>query len=216
MKTLAILSRKGGPGKTTLSINLAVAAEKAGHTTILIDLDEQGSADRWGKRRSEETNEDTPFVTASSATRLKEVLYHAENAGATLAIIDTAPSTGPDPEQNPEDAAKAADMVLIPCETSLINAEAIISTINVVHKANVDARVVFNKVDPRTGSDRVKQAHEAVKKSDVSSAPCHVSQRVAFVDSYALGLSVQEYEPRGKASKEIKDLYKYISAEMGV
>lgn len=212
MKTLAVLSRKGGPGKTTLSTNLAVAAEKAGHTAILIDLDEQKSADRWGKRRSEETHEDTPFVTASSGTRLKEVLYRAENAGATLAIIDTAPSTGRDPE----DAAKVADMVLIPCETTLINAEAITSTVNTVRKANADARVVFNKVDPRTGADRVMQAHEAVKKFDVPSAPCHVAQRVAFVDAYALGLSVQEYEPRGKASKEIKDLYKYISVEMGV
>ena len=208
MKKLAILSRKGGPGKTTLSINLAVAAEKAGHTTILIDLDEQESADRWGKRRKE----DAPFVTGSPASRLKEVLYRAEDAGATLAIIDTAPSTGPDTE----DAAKVADMVLIPCEASLIVAEAITSTINVVRKANVDARLVFNKVDPRAAGDRVKQAHEAVKKFDVPSAPCHVAQRIAFVDAYALGLSVQEYEPRGKASKEIKDLYKYISAEMGV
>ena len=127
MKKLAILSRKGGPGKTTLSINLAVAAEKAGHTTILIDLDEQESADRWGKRRKE----DAPFVTGSPASRLKEVLYRAEDAGATLAIIDTAPSTGPDTE----DAAKVADMVLIPCEASLIVAEAITSTINVVPKS---------------------------------------------------------------------------------
>ena len=212
MKTLAVLSRKGGPGKTTLSINLAVAAEKAGHTTILVDLDEQRSADRWGNRRKEETHEDTPFVTGSPGSRLKEVLYRAENAGATLAIIDTAPSTGADTDN----AAEVADMVLIPCETSLINAEAITSTINAVRKANVDARVVFNKVDPRTGVDRVNQAHEAVKKFDVPSAPCHVAQRVAFVDAYALGLSVQEYEPRGKASKEIKDLYTYISAEMGV
>ena len=37
MKTLAVLSRKGGTGKTTLAIHLAVAAERAGHTTILID-----------------------------------------------------------------------------------------------------------------------------------------------------------------------------------
>ena len=212
MKTLAVLSRKGGPGKTTLSINLAVAAEKAGQTTILIDLDEQRSADRWGKRRTEEAHEETPFVTTTLSSRLKEVLYRAENAGATLAIIDTSPSTG----RGPEDAAKVADMALIPCEASLINAEAITSTINVIRKANVDARVVLNKVDPRTSKDRIKQAHEAIEKFDVPSAPCHVAHRVAFVDAYALGLSVQEFEPRGKASKEITDLYKYISNEMGV
>ena len=37
MKTLAILSRKGGTGKTTLATHLSVAAESAGHTTALID-----------------------------------------------------------------------------------------------------------------------------------------------------------------------------------
>ncbi len=48
MKTVAILSRKGGTGKTTIATNLAIAAEKAGHTTALIDLDPQASAAKWG------------------------------------------------------------------------------------------------------------------------------------------------------------------------
>ncbi len=48
MKTLAILSRKGGTGKTTLATNLAVAAEIAGHTTVLLDLDPQSSASEMG------------------------------------------------------------------------------------------------------------------------------------------------------------------------
>ena len=69
MKTLAVLSRKGGPGKTTLSINLAVAAEKAGHTTILVDLDEQRSVDRWGNRRKEETHADTCLLYTSPSPR---------------------------------------------------------------------------------------------------------------------------------------------------
>ena len=43
MKTLAILSRKGGTGKTTIAVHLSVAAEQAGHTTALIDLDPQAS-----------------------------------------------------------------------------------------------------------------------------------------------------------------------------
>lgn len=48
MKTVAILSRKGGTGKTTIATNLSIAAEKAGHTIALIDLDPQTSAAKWG------------------------------------------------------------------------------------------------------------------------------------------------------------------------
>ena len=124
MKTLAVLSRKGGTGKTTLAIHLAVAAERAGHTTILIDLDPQASAAKW----NDEREGDTPFVVTAPPSRLKEVLAKAADGGATLAILDTAPHT----ETAALDAASVAQMALIPCKPALIDLHAITSTINVV------------------------------------------------------------------------------------
>ena len=47
MHTIAVISQKGGVGKTTLAIHLAVAAERAGKTTVLVDLDPQASAATW-------------------------------------------------------------------------------------------------------------------------------------------------------------------------
>ena len=44
MFTVALISRKGGAGKTTLACGLAVAGERKGLTTALVDLDPQGSA----------------------------------------------------------------------------------------------------------------------------------------------------------------------------
>lgn len=206
MKTLAILSRKGGTGKTTLAVNLSVAAEKAGHSTVLIDLDPQASAAKWKDHREEET----PVVVATPTSRLKEILTKAEDAGAELAILDTAPHT----ETSALDAASTAEMVLIPCKPALIDLEAITSTINVIRLANVPARIVFNGVPAR--GDRVDQARTAVKVFDVPCVPCDIGHRIVFVDSYNAGLTVQEYEPRGKASHEIKSLYAYISSEIGV
>ena len=206
MKTLAVLSRKGGTGKTTLAIHLAVAAERAGHTTLLIDLDPQASAAKW----NDEREGDTPFVVTAPPSRLKEVLGKAADGGATLAILDTAPHT----ETAALDAASVAQMALIPCKPALIDLNAITSTINVVRLADVPARIVFNAVPAR--GDRAKQAREAVKPFDVPCAPCEIGNRIAFSDAYSAGLTAQEYEPRGKASREIRDLYTYISAEMGV
>ena len=206
MKTLAVLSRKGGTGKTTLAIHLAVAAERAGHTTVLIDLDPQASAAKW----NDEREGDSPFVLTAPPSRLKEVLAKAADSGATLAILDTAPHT----ETAALDAANAAQMALIPCKPALIDLHAITSTINVVRLADVPARIVFNAVPAR--GDRAAQAREAVKVFEVPCAPCEIGNRIAFSDAYGAGLTAQEYEPRGKASREIRDLYTYISAEMGV
>ena len=44
MKTIAILSDKGGGDKTTLAIYLAVAAEQASKRAAVLDLDPQGGA----------------------------------------------------------------------------------------------------------------------------------------------------------------------------
>ena len=82
MKTLAILSRKGGTGKTTLATHLSVAAERAGHTAALIDLDPQSSAAKWRDNRTDET----PAVISAHSQRLGHRIgfVHAYNAGLTV------------------------------------------------------------------------------------------------------------------------------------
>lgn len=206
MKTIAILSRKGGTGKTTLAIHLSVAAEAAGHTTALIDLDPQASAAEWRDTREA----DTPAVISCHASRLQPTLKLAKDNGATLTILDTAPHT----ETAALDAANVADFAVIPCKPSLIDLKAVTSTLNVIRIANVPAHVVLNIVPPR--GDLAAEARKAIEHCGVPCAPCEVGNRVAFVRSYIEGLTVQEYEPRGKAAQEVKALYTYIAKEIGV
>ena len=82
MKTLAILSGKGGAGKTTLAVHLAVASEHAGHSTAIIDLDPQASAFSWKSTRPDEAH--TPVVIYAHATRLSEILETAREKGVDL------------------------------------------------------------------------------------------------------------------------------------
>ena len=127
-----------------------------------------------------------------------------------FAILDTAPHT----EVAALDAARAADLVLVPCKPALINLQAIGSTIEVVHLARVPAHMVLNAVPPR--GDLAEQAREAVEVYDIPCAPCEIGHRIGFVHAYNAGLTVQEFEPRGKATNEINALYAYIANEMGV
>ena len=113
MLTIAIVSQKGGVGKTSLALNLAVAAELAGHAALIVDLDPQASAAAWSDSREARA----PVVVSAQAARLAEVLTTAREHGAVLCLIDTAPHA----EAPALAAARAADLVLVPCRASILD-----------------------------------------------------------------------------------------------
>ena len=206
MKTIAILSRKGGAGKTTLAVHLSVAAEQAGHTTALIDLDPQESAMMWKDNREL----DTPAVISAHATRLPKLLETAEQNGATLTILDTAPYA----ESVALAAAREATIVLIPCRPAALDLRSIKSTIDIVRLAAAPAVVILNAV-PAQG-DLAAQARQAIANYNIPCAPHSLGNRIAFSHAITDGLTVQEFEPRGKASGEVRALYNYLANEMEV
>ena len=109
MFTIALIGQKGGVGKTTLALGVAVAAAQAGHAVAVIDLDPQASAAKWKDRRSE----DNPAVISAQASRLYPALEAARGAGAEFAIIDSAGRS----DDSAMAAARAADLILIPTRT---------------------------------------------------------------------------------------------------
>ena len=204
MKTLAILSRKGGTGKTTLAVHLSVAATLAGHTTVLIDLDPQASACKWSDIR----HADAPAVISAHEARLPEVLHKAEHNGVDLAILDTPPKS------DSLDTAEVSDFALIPCRPAIFDLQAIGSTMKIVHMADVASSIVLNFVHPQ--STMLIEARRAVKGYNTDCAPVTLGQRVAFSHALIDGKAVQEFNPKSKASTEITALYKYVAKQMEI
>lgn len=207
MKTVAILSQKGGAGKTTLAVNLAVAAAAAtkGRAAV-IDLDPQASAAGWGDSRTDET----PAIVSAQASRLAQVLEAAKENGARLVLLDTAPHS----ESAALAAARAADFVLIPCRPAILDLRAIGGTIDLARLAGVKAAVVLNSVPPRGAL--ADEAAEAIAGYGVEVVPVRVGQRAAFQHAITLGQGAQEFEPGGKAAEEIKALYKWVCKQIAM
>ena len=141
MKTITILSNKGGAGKTTLAIHLAVAAEQASKRTAVLNLDPQGSATTWSEERAEET----PAVVPTHARHLERVLSAADQEGADLAIVDTAPHS----EATSLAAARVTDVVLVPCRPTLFDLHAIREILDIALLAKKPAIVILNAGPPR-------------------------------------------------------------------
>jgi chromosome partitioning protein len=204
MKTIALLSQKGGAGKTTMALHLAVAAERDGKQAAIIDLDPQASATNWGDSRADES----PVVVSAQAARLEKVLSAAREHGAALGIIDTAPHS----ERDALAAARAADLVIIPCRPSVLDLRAISSTVDLAKLADKPGVIVLNACPPR--GTLADEASRAVSTYDLPVVPIRVGQRAAYVHALTAGQTVQEYEPKGKASDEISQLYKWICGHL--
>lgn len=200
MKTIAIISQKGGAGKTTLAINLAVASELARKPAVLIDLDPQASATNWHDHRGKQS----PAVISAQASRLPEVLATARAHDARLAIIDTAPHS----ENAALAAARAADLILIPCRAAILDIRAIATSADLAVIAKKQAIAILNAVPAR--GTLADEAEEALKTYGLAVAPVRVGQRTGFIHAITAAKGIMEYDPHGKAAEEIKALYKWV------
>ena len=200
MKTIALIAQKGGTGKTTLALALAVAAGQAGASAVVIDLDPQATACNWSDRRKA----DNPIIVDAQPARLRNALERARAGGVDLAIIDTPARS----EQASLAAAKSADLVIIPCRPQIYDLETLPNSIEVLDIAGGRPALVILNAVPARGS-RHEQAAEAIKGLGLDVCPHTLGQRAAFGDAAALGLSVTEFEPRGKAAAELASVYEY-------
>jgi chromosome partitioning protein len=204
VKTIALIAQKGGVGKTTIAVNLAVAA---GTRVALFDLDQQESAVIWADRRKAEM----PHVEFLTERRLPEGLKAAETQDFALAIIDTPPAAGPQAYT----AAQAADLVIIPCRPSLLDLDAIRRTAQLINSAGVSAFVVFNAA-PHSATTLLDDARAIVRGQGLTSAPVVLRERSAYRAAWPLGKGVTETEPGGKAAREILELRDWIWAQLQV
>ena len=100
MYVIALLSQKGGGGRTTLSVSLATAAEEEGKQTLIVDLDPQATACKWGTG----DGRTRPSFSTAQAARLANALAKAREGGIELTI-----RISPAPPRPPFAAAKLAE-----------------------------------------------------------------------------------------------------------
>lgn len=199
MKIISLVTQKGGSGKTTLALNCAVAALQRKIRVLVLDMDEQATAKKWYERRIDER----PLLFHVSALELEKTLSAARAQKIDWVFIDTA---GRD-DNGQAAAIRASDFCIIPCRPSAADLEATPATVETVRRLGKPFVFVLSQTPAR--SYRIKEAEQGLRVLGTV-CPTPVVMRNAYQDAQAAGLGVTEYEPEGRAAKDISDCWQWI------
>jgi chromosome partitioning protein len=205
MRTLAVIARKGGSGKTTVATHLAIAAFLRGRRTLLADSDPQGSAcEVLAARRGE-----GPASTATSGRDLMALQLHSRRNGVEALIVDT-------PAAVEEDIAHAivlADLCLLVIRPTFLDIAAAVRTSDIVRRLRKPALIVISQAPPTRGGiepPAVKQALAALRYMRLPVAPAVVRSRAIYQSALASGRSAEELTGDPAAAREIDALWRFI------
>lgn len=213
MKTIVMLGQKGGSGKTTLAINLAVAADMQGECVALLDADPQKSTMQWFKARQDNgIDKDKPALqrlraTAVLPSQIDIEILRAKRAGSTLCIVDTAPHMTPAATR----IAEHADLAIIPCRPTALDLGTMATTSNILKAAKVRELLVLTACNHRC--NETEATRHSLHAYGLNVCPVRLGERIAFSRSVASGRSVLDLDDRRlaqAASDEVLVLWSHI------
>lgn len=196
---VAAIGQKGGSGKTTLVLSLAVEWQRRGSKVLVGDADPQRSALTWASVAAGEGVGTPTVIGLHSGLHRKGQLPD----GYDVTLIDTPARLA--------DVSRAAlfvcDVALIPVSSGGIETWALSATLECVQQAKIMrpdlfALIVLNRAS-RTALSRASRA--ALAESGLPIADTELAYRVAYQESLTAGKGPTTWEDR-KASQEVKAL----------
>jgi chromosome partitioning protein len=204
MRTIAVIARKGGSGKTTVATHLALAAHLRGLKTLVADTDPQHSAMEVFRARVGPG----PERTESTGPKLFALQMAAVRDGMDAMFIDTAAGAV-------EDVANAvvlSDLSLLILRPTFLDLAAAVHTVDTVRRLRKPAIVVVNQAPPARGgieTPSVRRALQALALLRLPVAPAILRSRTVYQTALETGRSAEEADDPA-AAQEVADLWAFV------
>ena len=205
MKIISLLSRKGGSGKSTLTVHWGVEAQKTqGNRVVLIDTDPQGSCSSWYNKREAETT----LLIQSNTKTIKDHIESCRTDGINFVIVDTVP----DINNLAVHTARVSDLIVIPVRPSVLDLESISASIELASGIGKPAVIVLNQAPP--GSTITSEAKTALTNYGLPICPIPIFNRLIFCRAMIDGSVASEIERKGKAAIEIRQTWQWLLKQL--
>ncbi len=222
MSSVAFISTKGGAGKSTVTVQYAIAAAGQGRTPLIIDCDAaQTSIHVWASALRQEKS---PEIRTGSLDTIAQQLTAAAGEGFDLVIVDVPPGGG----QIVAQVASLVDHILIPVRATTFDLHAMRNTVDLLRTAadNTEpseiacrnalgkAAIVLNCTPARPSASWRSDIEGALAQCgagglDIVGA---LADRAAYRLSIENGRGVTEERRDGKAAEEVLELYRNVAA----
>ncbi len=203
-RIITFAQQKGGAGKTTVLAHLAAAWSEAGLGVALIDLDPQRSLTRWAGLRADprldliESRDYRASADMKSAARTHDMVL-VDCPGAASNLLDA--------------AVRESDLVIAPCQPSVMDVWACASVIETAAKQKTPVRIVLNRMPPRFST--IEEVLEAFGPARDKLLETRLGNRVAFSQAVLTGRTAPELNRRSAAADEITALKTEIEGLLG-
>ena len=209
---MTVAQQKGGAGKSTLAIHLAVCWSALGKRVAIVDIDPQASVSQWDERRGHGHNgtasgklngAELPHVIKLSGWRTAN---EVERLGREhdIVLIDSPPHAATEARI----AVRAARLVIVPMQPSVMDLWATQATLDMAKAERVAALIVLNRVPARSRAADAVAAE--VANMGVAMAETRIGNRVALASALHRGKGITEYEASSIAAHEIEALAQEI------
>jgi chromosome partitioning protein len=205
MRTIAVVARKGGSGKTTVAVHLAIAAQRAGHPTLVLDIDPQQSAAEVFKMRSEAG----PTCVALPSSGLVKAKHDARAAGYRAVLIDTPAGT----EEGMSTALVLSDLALLVVRPTFLDLAAAVHTADILKRLRKPTLVVLNQAPvARDGREppAVRKAKEALRLMRLPVVPTILRARASYQQTIEEGRSAVETAPESGGAAELGQIWSFL------
>jgi len=197
---IAVVSAKGGTGKSTITLNLGGTLSSAGRRVLIIDADPQGSIAQWAKKSKQK--EPTILVESSPAVHRKiKKLY----TNYDYVLFDSPPTF----KKRVRSVISLVDRLIIPVSPGMADYWSTKKLLELYfeekeRRPKLDARLLISRIDRRTKMGR--EFRPFLERLSIPIFVSEIPQRIIYSESWMERKTVDRLKPNSDGAKEFRSL----------